>query len=479
MKLILWSLSNTFLYSGISAIFIILLGNLLLPHELGIYVTIIMVVTYAVSLMSLEIGSGVAQKLNVSDLSDRRSHYFSAGWFSILLISFFVVSIMYLAKDLLLNIFNLEGESSLLLVAFPLVFLKMNREYFSRVLQADLKIKTLTIINSLSVVLQLACALLFISMGYGIYGVIVAVYIGDVVAVAGTGYINIKTHGIVIESATYDAAKKCIRFSLLIYLGTIAVFLDKNIDLFFVNHFLPKSQLAIYNYALMAAFLLLLFGYSISYVTFPMLTKTFSAGILEEAQRIYSFSLNFSFFILSVVALFLAFHAEYFVDLLLPPMYKGVVAPLNILLPGLVLFSSVATVGSIFTAKGVPGYGAFTVWLALGMNIVLCLILIPRYGIVGSALATSVSFASRALLTIVLVEWKIKVDYKVSGILCSFILLTICMYLGKTLLNSLLLSEMVIVMFGTVNVFLLLRREEKEHLKKLFQGLKAGWNHGA
>ncbi|MFX0203894.1 MAG: lipopolysaccharide biosynthesis protein, partial [Candidatus Hodarchaeota archaeon] len=376
MKSLVWSLVNTFLNEGFSAIFSIILGNLLLPSELGTFVSIMMVLSYSMSLFCLKLGQGALQKLNDARVQHLKSHYFTAGWLGVLSIALTLALSMYLAKDLLVALFKLEDQRLLLMLTIPLLILKTNREYFSRILQADLRLEWLTIINLCGTAIQIISSFLFIWAGYGLYGIIAGVYLGDLIAVIGSSYLSFRTYGLTLEGSVLGSAKDLLKFSALIHLGTIAVFLDKNVDVFFVNYFLAKEQLAVYNYASKLALLMLLFGNSISVVTFPKLTRSFSSFNKEEASRIYSISLNFSFLVLSVFSLILVFHLEYLIDLILPSIYLSVIPPFSILLLAIVLFGSFAAVGTIFTARGIPGYSALSTWVALGINFVLCLTLI-------------------------------------------------------------------------------------------------------
>lgn len=471
MRNILWSLTNTFLNRGFSTVFLILLGNLLLPGELGIYISVMLVVAYASSLLSLQIGAGVVQKLNDQKLKALRSHYFLAGWLTTTVISVVAVSLLYLGQDFLLTIFNLQGQQSLLLFSLPLIFLMMSREYFNRVLQADLELKSQTLINVFATITQIIVALLLILAGYGLYGILVGLYLGNLTAIVGMVYIAIKRYGLIFDRTIFNVAKDLMRFGSLIYLGFIAVFLDKNIDIFFVNFFLAKDQLAIYNYASRLALLILIFGNSLSVVTFPKLTRAFS-GVSKETDRIYSLSLSFSFLIVSNLSLVLIFHIEYLIALILPPIYLATVSPLTILLVGLVLFSAFASVGAIFTAKGIPGTGAFAVWLALGVNVLLCLMLIPRYGIIGAAFATSTSFVARVIIGMILVEYKIKTGYNYFGLVFSYSVLIGLVFLGSFVLSTLVWKELLIVGYMALSIPLLLRKYELAYLKELLGGLQ-------
>jgi O-antigen/teichoic acid export membrane protein len=474
MTSVFWSLLNSFLYNGLSLLFVVLLGNLLLPDDMGVYVTLIMILTYTVTLMSLQIQSAVIQKLNDSRLYELRTAYFTTGWVLILVISVAVVVLMYVFRGLVHDLFNLPAREGLLVVFLPLIMLRLNREYLNRTLQADLLLKTQAAINVTAMVVQIVVSLVLLAHGYSLYGIVIGIYLADVLAVIWMSYVCIKRHGLDFSGISSVVASDMLRFSLLIYVGTIAVFLDKNIDLFIVNHYLAKSELAIYNYASIAALLTLVFGNSVSVVTFPKLTRAFSRSLHEEVKNIYAMSLNFSFFVLSVCSLVLAFHAEALIGLVLPPVYMRIIPPLCVLLVGLSLFSSFASIGSIFTARGIPAYAAFAAWGSLFLNIVLCIVLIPRYGITGSAMATCTSFLVRTLVGMALVQYKIKTDYRHVCLFFSFVLMVAAMAAGRLVFDSIMARELLLLLYAIAVFFLLIGKRERKLLRGIYQSIAPG-----
>ena len=78
-------------------------------------------------------------------------------------------------------------------------------------------------------------------------------------------------------------------------------------------------------------------------------------------------------------------------DLILLPAFGPAMVPLLVLLPGVVALSGANVVGSYLRGIGRPGMPSLVSLVALAVNIVANLVLIPRFGIVGAA-AASVDF---------------------------------------------------------------------------------------
>jgi len=73
---------------------------------------------------------------------------------------------------------------------------------------------------------------------------------------------------------------------------------------------------------------------------------------------------------------------------------------LRLILPGVVAYSVVAILSRYIVGQGRPGIGTLVLLAGLATNLVANLILIPRYGILGAAAASSISYAATAALTL-------------------------------------------------------------------------------
>jgi O-antigen/teichoic acid export membrane protein len=470
MRDYLWSFANSFFVRGFSAVFSVVLGNFLLPHELGIFISLKLVTDYISQFAHFQLGAGVVQKINDVNLSDKRDNYFSAGLMSTLLIGVSATLLLYIFFDVVVESFRLQGYENLLLFISPFILLYLVVQYFSGVLRADLKFKTLAGVTSSATLIQLVLGVAFLVLGYKLFELFLSLYVGRLVAVILLGVSCFRRNRLVVDGTTVDAAKDLLKFSGLIYLGSVAVFLDTRMDLFFINYFLMKKEVAVYNYAVEIMLLFLMFGNSISRVTFPKLSRAFTSSASEEVNILYSRCLNFSFLILSVLSLFLLFHAEYLIRLILPAVYLEMIPALTILVLGIVLFATFASVGTIFTAKGIPGYGTLAIWICLFVNLVLNILLIPRYGLIGAAVATSTSFGLRVVIGMVLVEYKIRTDYNYFRLAGFYGLLIGIVVLSSFVLSSLLVKEILLLGFMGGSFLFLLGDRDRQYLRRLFSG---------
>ena|GEM_PF-1582420 len=465
MKNFAWSFLNTFLSKGFSFIFSIILGNLLLPEELGVFLTFVLILSYFVTIFSFNLGGGIVHKLNNVREAEYRSHYFSAGLILMAGFSLFACFLFLMAQDLILQAFNISNAANILVMIIGLIPLNMFREYLNRVLQADLKFKRLTVINLISVISQVLVTVFFIYQGKGIAGVIYGLYGGAIVGLFSLIPFFVPNYKLVFNRHTFSSSKNLIRFSGLIFAGSIAVLLDKRIDMLFVAHFLDAESLAVYNYALKFSLIFLLIGNSISKVTYPKFSESFSNDAIQDTDRLLNYSLTFSFLILSVLSMAVLFNADIIVETLLPSYYLKAVPFLLILFIGVIPKAVVSSVGTIFTAKGIPSVSAKLNWVMLGMNVVLNILLIPRLGLYGAAIATSVSFFIKPFFIFYLIRKNFTYIHKFNRIILNFFLF-LAVLISGSFIEQLVLKELLILVYVFYCIFLFLRKEEKNYLFK-------------
>jgi len=468
MKNVFWSLVNSFVTKGFGAIFSIILGNLILPGELGIYVTLMIITTISSQLFGLQIGKGVIQKINCSSHSERNL-YFSSGLVSVFSLSILAIAILFLFHWNLIDLFDISRTNELFYFILPLVFLIIGKEYFMNILQAELRMKRIARINIAAAVIQILVTLILVKLGMKIKGIFVGLYCANGFAFVVMGYFAFRNFSLSFSDEIIKYGKSLIKFSSLIYIGSIAVILDKQIDLLFVSHFLPKEDVAIYNYAVKFSLLILVFGNSISRVTFPRLTQAFSSFSESKVNHIFSKSINYSFFILSVGVLFILFNIPYIIVLILPEFYLNMIPSLTILMTSLLLFAAWSSIGSIFTSKGIPRYSSLLNWTALIINIALNLWLIPTLGIIGAAISTSTSFLFRFLAGIVLVEIKIRTHFNYLNLFVSYFLFLGLVLLDYFVLESLIIKELIIIGYLFASYFILFGKEKNEIFREFLK----------
>ena len=95
---------------------------------------------------------------------------------------------------------------------------------------------------------------------------------------------------------------------------------------------------------------------------------------------------------LSVVAIIAELLAGFIIPIIYGQNYVASVTPFRILVPGMVFWGIEGIIGNYFSAENKFSYSLITMTIALILNIVFNILLIPLHGINGAAIASTFSY---------------------------------------------------------------------------------------
>ena len=201
-------------------------------------------------------------------------------------------------------------------------------------------------------------------------------------------------------SLRFDRAlfQRMIRYGLKSHVQTIATHFHFKADIYLVAYFLAPAQVAFYSIAARLAEHLLWFPQALGMALFPRLA---GSGI-EDAHRLTAAAVRQTLVASAVPAIVLALVSPYLVTAWYGADYAPAVGPLRWVCVGIVMMSLYVLLTRNFTSRNRQGVNIFAAYLALGGNLLLNLVMIPRYGIVGAAMATAASYSAATLLLIVM-----------------------------------------------------------------------------
>jgi len=466
-----FSLLRTFLQGGTPLIISFVLGNILSTHDYGMYVSFLLFSsTVAVLLTVPTCDAAIHYIIKTSCKKEQDNIYYDSLFLSILN-ALIIGFLMLFFKGYLISLFNLNEisrEGYLLLISITI--LTVLYAFFSKLMTVRFLFRYQVSVLILSTFLQAG------TIGYCIY------YESDPIWFVSS-FLVFYLSGIVFYkrrlarefiysySSLFDANALIIfRFGALVYFGAMAGFLDEKIDLISINYFLSKSELAWYSYAIAIGTILYGVGLGISQVIFPKFCDCFAKKKTKELRVLYRRSINVIYFLLSIIVLLILFHSELIISYILPVSYLKMIPSLTIILPGIVLFGTMASVGTLLTAKGQPEYALILLSIFLILNAALNILLIPEFGILGAAIATSVSFFLRAIAALYINNMVVGTHYKIHTLLLSYLLLVMVIILGINV--SQFLREIIILLYSYVIYKLIFDKKERELVIAYFWTLR-------
>lgn len=266
------------------------------------------------------------------------------------------------------------------------------REFLTHVLTAVLRIKEINVLEVVAVIAQFALFLLLVvGMEKGIEGAFLGFAISELLATVGFFLLVIR-HGGWPAKPDFALLGALLRYGSKAYLFRWMNRANLRLDAFLVASLAPGGIAAtgVYSVACNLAELLFFIPGSIQRSLFPMVVRSNAA----EANRLTSMASRHTLFLTIGAALGFAALAPFAIPLLYGQDFADAITPFLILLPGTIMLSQAHIFYSDLNGRGRPEVSAISSFVALVVTIILDVVLIPRYGIVGAAVASTCAYAA-------------------------------------------------------------------------------------
>ena len=183
--------------------------------------------------------------------------------------------------------------------------------------------------------------------------------------------------------------KTIFNYSYKVHFFRILNFTEAKFDILIIGYFLAISEVGIYSIAVSITLIFQsIIQTSISTVLLPTLVKSKYDEQISVTQNYFKLSLSLAFLFL----VFLIIIGKFFILKVYGEEFSTAYLPMIILLIGALIKSPTACINSFFKSTGKPEELYKTSIYSVIINIILCYILIPIYGIVGAAISSSVSY---------------------------------------------------------------------------------------
>lgn len=273
------------------------------------------------------------------------------------------------------------------LAGFPIGLLN---GYFSTILQGLQSIVTVNIVNLSQGGLTLVFVIfLIIGLNLGITGALISYLGAGLLALIVLTIILRRKGGIFRSSWNPLVMRSTLSFGLKGQIGNILQFFNYRLDLFIVNYFLGPSDVGIYSVSVGLAELLWHFPNAVGFVIFPKAANTKPELLNKFTPRVLRITLGFT----AVGAIGLLLLGKAVISIIYSSTFLAAYVPMLALLPGVVLLGGAKVLTNEIAGRGYPHYNSMNAGFALLLTVILDLILIPRYGALGAAIASSIAYA--------------------------------------------------------------------------------------
>lgn len=228
---------------------------------------------------------------------------------------------------------------------------------------------------------------------------IAAHMIGFVVVVSiGLRKVRIETVGEEITEQPQKYSKRAITYGYKAHLGNILAFTNYKADIFLVNLLVNPAAAGIYVIAVQITERLELLSRSVSTVILPRLSELTNDE--EKRKQVTPIVSRTIIAVTLILAILLACLVFPFITLFFGSEYLEAVWVVIFLLPGSVAHSGARILANDIAARGRPELNMYFATIVVTANISGNILLIPRYGLEGAAIATSCAYTLNLFLRV-------------------------------------------------------------------------------
>jgi O-antigen/teichoic acid export membrane protein len=235
-----------------------------------------------------------------------------------------------------------------------------------------------------------------LALRYGVvptWGLALGILVGVAGFAAVTYWVVSRSSGPPMSAAS--GFGRAFRFSVPSHMANLTQFLNYRFDIFVIGYFVGLSGVGLYVLASVMAESVWLVSRAVAAVLFPYVASTPEADRrLDATIRSVRMSLTVSV----ALALLLGLLALPILRFAFGASFLASHVPLLWLLPGVTMFSIVYVLSAYFSGIGRPGVNFIRSGVGLLVTVPLALYLVPRFGIVGASIATSISYGASTVV---------------------------------------------------------------------------------
>lgn len=349
---------------------------------------------------------------------------------------------------------------------------------FNSIFQGFQKIKYVVYLNNIfSNLLKLTLLAVFSFVGIGILAIPLSWTISIILTFFLSAYLLEKRVYSVLPGCigSISSMRELLSYSLPLFLGGIMGVIVGWSDTLFLGYFKTSIDVGIYNAALPTANLLLVIPSTFLTLFLPIITGLCATKKFVEIKKIYKTVTRWVFYINFPVFLLMVFFSKQVLNILFGLAYVPGYLALSILSFGFLVHTFFTTSGGILKALGRTEMLLFISIIATILSVFLNVMLIPKYGSAGAAVATSSSFFISAILAGTIVWFYNRMNLLSKGLLkslCAGVLSIVFInYTARFFFTAfpiyllVFLSTLFMVLYGIL--LLLFRGFEREDMEML------------
>jgi O-antigen/teichoic acid export membrane protein len=191
-------------------------------------------------------------------------------------------------------------------------------------------------------------------------------------------------------------------------LGNVATFFNYRLDVFIVNYFFDTTQVGLYAVGVLVAEGLWQIPHAAALALFPRTARTVNQG----ATPFTCLVIRQVLLVACLSGAAMALLSPWVIPLVFGARFAPSVPVIWWILPGTTALAVSKVICADLAGRGRPEFSSICAFLSLGVTVGLDLVLIPRMGINGAALASTVAYSVQTVLLAIFLKRQLQVPWK-------------------------------------------------------------------
>jgi len=478
-KKFVFDIGITFLASVVNLllgfVITVFLGRCLGPGNLGLYRMTSTVYGIVMLIAALGIPATIIKYVaEFKDDRDRINQIVSFGVITSLFLGIGFIALFYFTSGIFAGIFNMSELSGLIRILSPVFPFALLGGVLLGLLNGLREMKKYAVAIIVRSILMVVITVVLIYYGFGVAGAVIGVVLSSIGSCLFLIWIS-KRYFELTFSRYVSTTKKMLLFGVQLLIAGAINEINNRLDILLVGFFLMPADVGYYAVAISLSRFFWLIPLSVQRITYPATSEYWSKNNHNALGNMLNRSMKYCTVVLLLIGLGVGFFAKDIITILFKEDFVYAVLPLQILLIGTVIRGSIAQpIGGSLTGIGRPDLSLKISALMMAINATLDIILIPQIGIIGAAIATTISLLGGAFIKLGLVVkyLSIKVDTKWYLRIFGVAIIAIILFrFGMVFVNPFLFGGAILIGYSILIFRFFLTEEDKNMFKLLTYSL--------
>lgn len=379
------------------------LGKELGPTGLGIYTLVFTIYMFGMQFAAFGFGAALTNYIaRYKEDKSKTKEYISSGFIGSIVSGSVMAIILYSFSELIsTNFFHIPEMVTLLkITAFCFPFLAIQKATLGT-FNGFRQMNYFAMVNVLQNTFVFLISIFFVFfLKMGVTGAV----IGFVVPTVLVGVLSLlfvrKSLFLPSRVVLGSVLREITWFGFYIVLGNSIGLINTQIDSLLIGHFMSETDVGYYATAVIIMQGIILLPSAVQAVTTPVMATYYEKKEYSKIKGLVKNTMLKIFAIEFIFLIFLIIFGKYIVIILFSEEFSPAYIPMLVLSIGYLIQAPWISVGSIFTCVGKVNLSFKLNGFCAVLNTILNILLIPKFGLIGAAGATSTSLIFTVLINI-------------------------------------------------------------------------------